>query len=84
VNWKAHLQVRDLEPERRLAATCKECGHTHMFTAAHVIRQGKHREFLHIDELEAETICRARGCRGGVRLALVREGDTSGFVGGMA
>ncbi len=38
----------------------------------------------HIDELEAETLCRAKSCRGNVRLAKVRSGDTSGFVGGLA
>ena len=84
MNWKAHIQVRDLPPEQRLEATCKVCGHIHTFTADHVIRQGKYRGFLHIEELEAETICKARGCRGQVRLALIRVEDTSGFVGGIA
>ena len=64
MNWKAHLQIRDLDPEQKLEATCKECGHVHIFTAAQVLRQGKDRGFLHIDELEAETICKARGCWG--------------------
>jgi hypothetical protein len=84
VNWKAHLQVRDLAPDQRLEATCKVCGHTHTFDAGKIIGQGRDRGFLHIDELERETNCMARGCGGQVRLALVREGDTSGFVGGMA
>jgi hypothetical protein len=84
VNWKAHLQVRDLPPDQRLEATCKDCGHIHTFTAAEIMRQGQDRGFLHIDELEAETLCKARGCRGTVRLAKVRSGDTSGFVGGLA
>ena len=84
MNWKAHLQIRDLDPEQKLEATCKECGHVHIFTAAQVLRQGKDRGFLHIDELESETICKARGCWGKVRLALVRSGETSGFVGGLA
>ncbi len=84
LNWKAHLQVRDLPPEQRLEATCKDCGHVHTFTAAQVMRQGQERGFLHIDELEAETLCKARGCRGKVRLAKVRSSDTSGFVGGLA
>ena len=83
VNWKVHLQVRDLPPVQRLEATFKDCGQVHTFTAAQVIRQGADRGFQHIDELETETLCKARGCRGNVRLALVRSGDTSGFVGGM-
>jgi len=84
VNWKTHLRVSDLDPKQRLEATCKVCGHVHTFTSTDVIRQGKNRGFLYIDEVERETVCKARGCRGQVRLALVRSGDTSGFVGGMA
>lgn len=42
------------------------------------------REFLYIDELERETVCRARGCRGPVRLSMVRLDELSGFVGGLA
>ncbi|MFD1380624.1 hypothetical protein [Fodinicurvata halophila] len=40
-------------------------------------------EFLSIAELEQETPCKARGCRGRVRLSLVRRNDLSGFVGGL-
>lgn len=36
-------------------------------------------EFLYIDEMEAETVCRAR-----VRLSMVRLDEMSGFVGGLA
>lgn len=84
MNWKAHLQIRDLPPEQLLEATCKICDHVHTFTAAQVVRQGADRGFLHLDELEAEILCKARGCRGNVRLALVCSGETSGFVGGLA
>jgi len=42
------------------------------------------REYLYIDELERETICKARGCRGAVRLSMVRLDELSGFVGGLA
>ena len=84
MNWKAHLQIRDLPPEQRLEATCNDCGHVHTFTAAQIMRQGQDRGFLYIDELEAETLCKARGCRGKVRLAKVRSGDASGFVRGLA
>ncbi len=84
MNWKAQLQIRDLDQEQRLEATCKECGHVHYITPAQVLLQGIERGFLYVDELEAETICKARGCRGQVRLAMVRSGETSGFVGGLA
>ena len=83
MNWKAHLQLRDLDPEQRLEATCKHCGHVHFITPAQVMRQSIERGLLYVDELEAETLCMARGCRGIVRLAMVRSGETSGFVGGL-
>jgi hypothetical protein len=84
LNCKANLQIRDLPLEQRLEATCKDCGHVHTFTAGQIMQQGQDRGFLYIDELEAETLCKARGCRGNVRLAKVRSGETSGFVGGLA
>ena len=83
MNWKANLQVRDLDDDQRLEMTCKVCGHVHYLTKR-IITKPPEREFLYLDEVERETICRARGCRGAVRLALVRSGETSGFVGGLA
>jgi hypothetical protein len=38
----------------------------------------------YIDEVEAQALCRARGCKGRVRLAKVRLEEMSGFVGGLA
>ena len=84
MSWKTSLHISDLDPEQRLEATCKECGHVHFITPAQVLRQGIERGFLYVDELERETICKTRGCRGQVRLAMVRSGETSGFVGGLA
>jgi hypothetical protein len=83
MNWKTSLQVRDLDPTQRLEVTCKVCGHVHYLTAAAIMKSPE-REFLYLDEVERETVCRARGCHGSVRIALVRQGETSGFVGGMA
>ena len=83
MNWKKSIQVRDLEPGQKLEATCRVCGHVHYLTRALIVLSPE-REFLYLDEVEAETICKARGCRGSVRLAMVRTGGTSGFVGGLA
>jgi hypothetical protein len=41
-------------------------------------------QFIYMDELERMVVCRARHCGGTVRIALVHEGDTEGFVGGLA
>ena len=81
--WKQNVQVRDLDEDQRLEFTCKSCGHVHYLTRK-LICTSAEREFLYLDEVEAETICRARGCRGSVRLAMVRVGDTSAFIGWLA
>ena len=83
MNWKTNLQVLDLEPAQRLEVTCKSCGHVHYLTRPQ-IETSPERGFLYLDEVERETICTARGCRGAVRISIVRKGETSGFVGGMA
>lgn len=82
-SWKENIQARDLDPDQRLEMTCKACGHVHYLTRA-MICTSPEREFLYLDEVEREAICRARGCRGAVRLAMTHKGDTSGFVGGLA
>lgn len=83
MSWKRSVQVRDLDTNDRLEMTCKSCGHVHYLTREIICRSAE-REFLYLDEIEAEAICRSRGCRGAVRLAMMRRGDTSAFVGGLA
>ena len=82
-SWKDTLQLGDLDPDQRLEMTCKRCGHVHYLTPATLIA-ARGRATLYLDEVERRTLCKARGCKGAVRLALSRKGDTSGFVGGMA
>lgn len=82
-SWKDSLQVRDLDPGQKLEMRCRRCGHVHYLTRE-ILCISPEREFLFLDEVEKETVCRARGCRGPVRLALVHSGQTTGFVGGLA
>lgn len=81
--WKESIRVGDLDPGQRLEMRCRSCGHVHYITRE-LICVARGREFLYLDEVEKEGICRARGCFGKVRLSMVREGRSSGFVGGMA
>lgn len=82
-SWKDSIQLGDLDVGQRLEMTCLRCGHMHYLTPDMVLAAGG-RTTLYLDEVERRTQCRARGCQGRVRLALVRKGDTSGFVGGLA
>lgn len=81
--WKNTLQIRDLDSQQRMELTCKNCGHVRYLTSSDVLAQGG-RSTLYLDEVERRARCKMRGCKGQVRLALPRRGDTSGFVGGLA
>lgn len=83
MNWKTDLQLRDIASNQRIEATCRKCGHTHYVDKAALLRQPE-LQFIYMDELERMTMCKARRCGGGVRIALVHEGETEGFVGGLA
>jgi hypothetical protein len=83
MGWKENVRVRDLGDHQKLEARCRRCGHVHYLTRA-TICISPEREFLYIDEVERETICRARGCHGPVRLSMVRLDELSGFLGGLA
>lgn len=82
-SWKDTLQLGDLDLNQRLEMTCTRCGHVHYLTAAMVQAAGG-RMTLYLDEVEKRAKCRARGCKGTVRMALSRKDETSGFVGGLA
>lgn len=84
MTWKQQLQVRDLAPNQRLEMTCRICGHVHYLTRD-LICVSAEREYLYLDEIENETVCKAYGkCRGPVRMALIQDRGTSAFVGGLA
>jgi len=83
MNWKTNLRVSDLEPDQRLEVTCRLCGHVHYLTRQTIVMKPNDAQ-LYLDEVERRSRCKARKCNGPVRLALVRKGDASAFVGGLA
>ena len=83
MGWKQDLQIRDLADNQRLEATCRRCGSVHYIDLPRLQAEAS-LAFLYLDQLEEQTPCRARGCRGQVRLSLIFDGDTKGFVGGLA
>jgi hypothetical protein len=83
VNWKTELQLADLDAGTRLEITCKVCGLTRYEEQAQLIAMpDMARAFL--NEVEAMLRCSDRFCRGPVRISLIHDDKTEGFVGGMA
>lgn len=83
MNWKTELCATDLGNDVRLELTCKRCGAVRFLAPEEILshRSGKH---LFLDQVEARARCRQRGCNGSMRMAMVRKGEASGFVGGIA
>jgi hypothetical protein len=83
VSWKDHIQVRDLGPADRVELTCRACGHVRYLTGAE-LHARKSAARLTLAQVEARARCRQRGCAGAMRLAMPRQGETVGFIGGIA
>jgi len=83
VTWKTTLRAGDLGAETKLELSCRRCGAVRFLTAGDILarRAGAH---LYLDQVEARARCRQRGCGGAMRMAMIRCGETSGFVGGLA
>ena len=79
MNWKTRIRVSDLAPTQKLEIICRRCGRLAYITGVDVTDQS-----LYLDELERRLRCKARGCRGHARLAMVRLDELTGFVGGLA
>lgn len=83
MNWKASLQVLDLDAADRLELTCRKCGKVRYITGSE-LQARKAAQRLWLDEVERRAKCRQRACGGSMRMAWPHPGDTSGFVGGIA
>jgi hypothetical protein len=83
VSWKTDLKLSDLEANIRIEVTCRKCGLGHYEQVAQVLaRPGMKHAYL--DEAERLLRCANRFCHGPVRIALIHDDKTEGFVGGMA
>lgn len=83
MNWKTDLKLADLDASTRLEVTCKRCGLCRYEASAALMRDPKLAQ-AYLDEVEHALRCSDRVCRGAVRVALIHDGKTEGFVGGMA
>lgn len=82
-NWKTKIKVGDLADAQKLEMICKKCSRLTYITKA-MICTAKGREQLYLDEVERRAVCKGRGCKGRMRMAMVRLDEMSGFVGGLA
>lgn len=83
MSWKDRIQVCDLDPGDRLELLCRRCGRLRYMTGQELLAR-KSAYHLTLAEVENRARCRQRGCGGAMRLAMPDQGDTVGFVGGIA
>lgn len=77
------MKLRDLEDGVLLELVCLRCRYTWIESPVQVSLKVDHRD-VRLDEVAKHLSCKRRDCRHcGVRLSVIRAGDTSGFVGGM-
>lgn len=82
MNWKSDTRLADLDPAQEIEATCLRCGLVRT-RAAGDLQQERHWRYAYLDEVERDLHCAHRTCGGRVRLALIYDRLTEGFVGGM-
>jgi hypothetical protein len=83
MGWRHDLQLRDLDDSVLIEATCQRCIHTWLQNPVELLLKVDHRDVT-LDEVSKNLACIKPGCRHvGVRIEVIRNEDTSGFVGGM-
>ena len=83
MSWQDDTRLRDLDNECRIEATCLKCHHTFLMTPVQLLLQVDHRD-VRMSEVAKYLACRRYKCHSvGVRLSVLKNRDTSGFVGGM-
>ena len=83
MSWQGDMKLRDLDDDYIIEATCLRCLHAWLQSPVQLLLKVDHRD-VNMDEVASDLSCVRPGCRHvGVRIALIRNEDTSGFVGGM-
>ena len=83
MTWQEDTSLRDLDENVVIEATCLRCGHVWLQSALQLLLKVDHRN-VRMDEVARHLACLRPGCRYvGVRINLLNNDDTSGFVGGM-
>ena len=83
MSWLTDTRLRDLDDSHVIEATCLKCFYTWRQNPVQLLLKVDHRD-VRLEEVSKHLACVRSGCHHvGVRLALLRNEDTSGFVGGM-
>lgn len=83
MSWKTDLRAGDLGDDVKLELSCRRCGAVRFLTAGDILARRSGAQ-LYLDQVEARARCRQRGCGGAMRMAMIRIGEASAFVGGLA
>lgn len=80
--WKTKITVNDLSDPDKLEMQCRKCGQVRYLYRPELIERGAGQ--LYLDQVESRARCKVLGCKGNMRLALVRPHKVSAFIGGIA
>ncbi|MBL4619256.1 MAG: hypothetical protein JKX88_04060 [Marinicaulis sp.] len=83
MSWLEDTHLRDLDDSEAIEATCLKCLHTWLQSPIELLLKVDHRD-VRLSEVEKHLACTRFGCKHvGVRITVIRNEETSGFVGGM-
>ena len=83
MTWLEDTALRDLDENVLIEATCMRCLHVWIQSPVQLLIKVLHRD-VYLDEVAKHLACPKQRCRHvGTRLALIKNEETSGFVGGM-
>jgi hypothetical protein len=83
VSWLEDISLRDLDDCSVIEATCQRCTHMWLQSPTQLLLKVVHRD-VKLDEVAKNLACPRPGCRHiGVRLILLKNENSSSFVGGM-
>lgn len=83
MSWLEDMSLRDLDDSAVIEATCQRCLHMWLQSPTQLLLKVIHRD-VRMDEVAKNLACPRPRCRHvGVRLILIKNENSSSFVGGM-
>lgn len=83
MSWLEDTSLRDLDDSVIIEARCMRCLHVWLQSPVQLLIKVSHRD-VYMDEVAKNLSCPRMGCRHvGAKVTLIKNEETSGFVGGM-